>query len=131
DLMAFLVSLTGERRAGIAETAWSHRPEKMRLRFVKQDGKPYRGAVVLAPAGDLLPDGGAAPSLRSLSPLHATPDAEGWVTVAPPFATHFAIGLPGANLRPTSGDLVPDTCREGVLTLEPGLSHHAQRGGRG
>jgi cytochrome c peroxidase len=128
DLVAFLVALTGETRAGLAKSAWSHRPETMRLRFLQKDGKPYRGAVVLTPAGDPLPSDASASSPRSFAPRHATPDAEGWVTVAPPPATHFEVGLPGSNLRPASGDLVPDTCREAVLTLEPGGSLGMVRG---
>jgi cytochrome c peroxidase len=131
DLVAFLVSLTGETRAGLATTEWSRRPEKMRLRFVNQDGTPYRGAVALAPAGDPIPAGGPSRAPSASAPFHVTTDAEGWVETPPPSTTHLSVRVLGANLRPVGGDFVPDTCREGVLTLEPGTPHLAGHGGGG
>jgi hypothetical protein len=113
DLVAFLQSLTGSTRAGLAAKAWSQRTDRMRLRFLDAKGAPYSGTVVLAPAGDVLPCARPEPE----KPLHLTPDEQGWVELAPFATTHVGIDLPGGNLRPLSGDCVPDTCREGTLTV--------------
>jgi cytochrome c peroxidase len=119
DLVAFLGALTGETRAGLATEAWSRRPEKIRLRLLAPGGAPYAGPVVLTPAGDAVPSSEGSPERA----LHLLPDAEGWVEAAPPPTTHFAVSLPGANLRPAAGPFVPDTCREGTVALEAGPPH--------
>jgi cytochrome c peroxidase len=120
DLVAFLCSLTGETRAGLATTAWKHRTARMRLRLVDKAGAPWRGRVAVSSAGDVVPAAGpAAPK----APLYLTPDADGWIEVTTPATTHVAVAVPGTNLRPMSGEFVPDTCSEAVLTIEPGIPH--------
>jgi cytochrome c peroxidase len=113
DLVAFLNALTGERRAGLAETAWTARTTTMRLKFVDTKGAPSRSVVALAPGGDVLPS--AKPSPTTL--VYRTPDIDGWITVEPFATTHVRVTIPGTDLRPVSGELVPDTCEEGVLVL--------------
>jgi cytochrome c peroxidase len=115
DLVAFLGSLTGETRAGLAPTAWSRRAAKVRLRLVDPKGEPWLGRVAVAPAGDVLP-GAAAPR----TPVYRTPDADGWIEVSMPATTHLSVTVPGTNHRVRSGEFVPDTCEEAVLTIEPG-----------
>jgi hypothetical protein len=116
DLVAFLVSLTGETRAGLAKTAWARRAPRIRLRLVDPAGDPWRAPVAVAPAGDVLP---AAPA-AARAPVYRTPDAEGWIEVPTPPTTHVAVSVPGTGFRPRDGGFVPDTCEEAVLTIEPG-----------
>ena len=113
DLVAFLNALTGRSRAGLAESAWSQRAARMRLRLLDVKGEPYTGPVAVAPAGDPLPVAAAQP----VTPLHLQPDADGWIEVTPFATTHVSVDVPGANLRPVAGGFVPDTCREGTLHL--------------
>jgi cytochrome c peroxidase len=113
DLVAFLNSLTGERRAGLAESAWNQRAVSMRLKFVDRKGAPLRTPVALSPGGDVLPTATPDP----VTPVYVTPDIDGWIEIAPFAATHVKLAFPGTELRAASGELVPDTCQEGVLTL--------------
>lgn len=115
DLVAFLCALTGDTRAGLATSAWSRRAERIRLRLIDKGGILYRGSVALSPAGDAVP----APAPDGATPRHATPDVDGWIEFRPFASTHVRVTFPGTNLHPASGDLVPDTCHEATLTLEP------------
>jgi cytochrome c peroxidase len=127
DLVAFLNSLTGATRAGLATSAWSQRADRMRLRLVDLKGEPYCGPVAVAPAGDPLPTSTPQP----VTPLHLQPDAQGWIELTPFAATHVSIDVPGANLRAASGGFVPDTCREGTVTLTNQPSNRVRTTGRG
>jgi cytochrome c peroxidase len=117
DLVAFLSALTGETRAGMAESAWSKRADRIRVRVLQKDGTPYRNTVAIFPAGDVVP------AHEPPAPRHLTPDAEGWIEFRPFASTHVRLSFPGTHLRPTSGEWIPDTCREGTLTLEPAPTH--------
>ena len=81
------------------------------------------GRVAVSPAGDVVPTGNAAGPAAPKAPLYLTPDADGWIEVTTPQTTHVAVAVPGTNLRPMSGEFVPDTCSEAVLTIEPGVPH--------
>ena len=113
DLVAFLESLTGDRRPGLAPTAWSRRASETRLSFLDADEKPLAGlAVTLVPAGDVLP-GYSAPEAE---PRRLTTGRDGSLVFAPPHATHVRVVLAG-GLYPSDGALVPDTCREGRVRV--------------
>ena len=112
DLVAFLESLTSDRRPGLAATAWGRRAEETRLEFVDAAGKPLAGqAVALVPAGDVLP--GFAPAAKVWA---RTTGADGSLTFTAPYSTHVRILLPD-GLSPAGGDLVPDTCRRAVVVV--------------
>jgi hypothetical protein len=114
ELVAFLVSLTGGTRAGRASFAWSERAPRMRLRILdKAKGVPSRLVVALAPGGDALPSERPDPVV----PVYVTPDADGWIELVPFASTHVRVTVPGTDLKPASGELVPDTCTEGTLLL--------------
>jgi hypothetical protein len=108
DLVAFLTSLSSERRPGLAPSRWSQRAEKTTLEFVDADAKPLVGfRVALVPAGDVLPGF----ERREAAERALETDENGRVAFTPPHATHTRILLPD-GLVPAGGDLVPDTCRD-------------------
>ena len=113
DLVAFLETLQGETRPGLADQPLSQRATETRLRFVDHDGKPLVGMTVgLVPVGDTLPaEAPKAPLPRSL-----VTDGKGWITFAPGKTTHVHLRLPGA-LRPVGGPLVPDVCEKSTVHL--------------
>jgi hypothetical protein len=97
----------------LAATAWNQRAHAMRLKFVDAKGAPVRSVVALTPGGDVL----ATQIPDPVSPIYRTPDIDGWIEVVPFAATHVKLTFPGTDLRPASGELVPDTCEEGVLVV--------------
>jgi cytochrome c peroxidase len=113
DLVAFLESLTGDERPGTAPRAWHARAERQRVRLLDARRRPLAGLeVALAPEGDILPiddaSRGATPTVES--------DAEGWIEFAPSCRTHVRLGLP-EGLLPEGGPLIPDACREAVVSV--------------
>jgi cytochrome c peroxidase len=113
DLVAFLESLSGEVRPGLAPEPWSARAELTRLRFLDGERRPMPGlAVRVVPAGDTLP--GDVPCASR--PLELTTDERGWIQYAPPMRTHVRLVLP-ESLEPVGGDLVPDTCHRADVVL--------------
>jgi hypothetical protein len=85
----------------------------MRLKLVDKQGAPVRSIVAVEPGGDVLPSTAPDP----VTPRYLTPDIDGWIEVQPFASTHVKVSLPGSDVKPVSGELVPDTCAEGVLTL--------------
>jgi cytochrome c peroxidase len=109
DLVAFLESLTGEERAGLAPVAWSARAERTRVRVLLGNGKPLAGLpLTLEAAGDPLPGGEAMAEYR-----HVRTDAEGWFEFEPFQSTHASVTDGSTLLR----DLIPDTCRETTIRV--------------
>lgn len=113
DLVAFMESLTGDERPGLAKKAWSKRALKTRLRFVDAEGRPLeRMAVRIQPEGDPIPvrrpDDGR--------PLEADTNSGGWIRYAPPATTHARIVLPD-GIVPVGGALVPDTCESATVEV--------------
>jgi hypothetical protein len=105
DLVAFLESLTGEVRPGLAPTVWRARARETTLKFVDGRGRPVRDlAVTLRPEGDTLP--GDMPRTSPVRRL--VTDRAGRVTFRPPFRTHTRLVLED-GLPVDGGALVPDT----------------------
>ena len=112
DLVAFLESLTSERRPGLAERAWGRRATSTRLQFVDADEKPLAGlAVTFTPAGDL-----ATPKAGRAAPFVRTTDAHGRLEFPVTSHTHVRMELPN-GLAVRGGAWVPDTCREAKLVV--------------
>jgi hypothetical protein len=108
DLVAFLESLTGASRPGVARRTWYARADRTRVRIVDGRGLARGGAPVeLLPAGDVLPGAKDADFEEQV----VVADAEGWIEFAPFLRTHVAVSLRGELLG-----VVPDTCAEAVLT---------------
>ena len=130
DLVAFLRSMTGEVRPGLAPSAWSRRAARTTLRFVNGVGVAIpEMPVTVEPAGDTLPG-----DLPLSSPtLHLVTGQDGKISFAPPSRTHVRLVLPG-DLVPLGGPFVPDTCTTAdiqipiagrctvVVTLPPGVA---------
>ncbi|MGH7162373.1 MAG: cytochrome c peroxidase, partial [Planctomycetota bacterium] len=86
DLVSFLQSLTGGRRAGLASDGWT-RPSRTQLRIVDVQGRPVSGLTVeIHPCGDRIAD---AP--RRSPPAAAVTDSKGWIVFAFPPATHVRL----------------------------------------
>ncbi|MHC5011452.1 MAG: cytochrome-c peroxidase [Planctomycetota bacterium] len=113
DLVAFLESLTGEVRPGLASTVWKPHADRTELRFVDATGVPMVGLdVTLLPAGDTLPG-----DMPRTSPVqHLETDGSGRIEYAPPFRTHVRLMLPD-DLPITGGTHVPDTCRKADIVV--------------
>jgi cytochrome c peroxidase len=113
DLVAFLESLTGEVRSGLAPTVWRARARETTVRFVDGFGHPMAGMEVeVVPAGDTLPG-----DLPLTSPTRrCTTDDDGRIEFVPPFRTHARLVLP-EGLEPVGGTLVPDTCAHAEVIL--------------
>ena len=113
DLVAFLESLTSDRRPGLARAPWGRRAAETRLTFVDADGRPLAGtAVTLVTAGDVLPGFAVAEA----EPRRLTTGEDGSLVFTPPHATHVRLRLEG-GLVPAGGDLVPDTCQSAVVVV--------------
>lgn len=113
DLVAFLESLDGDERPGLAADLGPARSERTRVRLVDARRRPLAGwAVDLVPEGDRLP----GPQERVDGPRHVTTDADGVFSFSPGLTTHMRLGLPD-HLVPLGGALVPDTARDVVLTV--------------
>ncbi len=110
DLVAFLKSLSGDVRPGLASKAWQKRAKKTTLQFIDWNHKPLRGLVVtVKPVGDPLP--GTAGTRRVM-----TTDAKGKIEFEHGATTHTELGLP-EDLIPVGGPLVPDTCRNAKVRV--------------
>lgn len=106
DLVAFLESLTSDRRPGHADVLWDARSDRIALRLVDDRGRPLAGwELELVPAGDTLPGTSTA------TPVAVRTDDEGRAVAAVPATTHLQVVLPH-GLRPVGGGLLPDTARD-------------------
>lgn len=113
DLVAFLETLTGDARPGLAAEPLPLRARSTKLRFVDARGRALAGlSVRLVPEGDVLPSETAA---RKGTQTVVT-DRRGWIEVAPSDRTHLRVLLPD-GLPIEGGALVPDSCRKAVLRV--------------
>lgn len=113
DLVAFLESLTGDARPGLAAEPLPLRADVSRVRILDARGRALAGLRVrLVPEGDVLPaEQRGLPGERM-----ATTDAKGWIRFVPSDRTHVRIVLPD-GLPITDGALIPDTCRKTSLRV--------------
>lgn len=112
DLVAFLGTLQGATRPGLADRLWRVRPTEQALRFVDAKGRPMAGlAVGLVSAGDVLPGGKSGDRRETL-----ITDAKGFIRFMPPHRTHTLLDLPD-GLVPAGGFMVPDTCRKADVVV--------------
>ncbi len=112
DLVAFLTSLTGETRPGLATKRWSKRARRTRLKFVDPTGKPLgKLPVMLVPVGDGVPE-----TRTDDARLELLTDATGAVHFKPGARTHTRVVLPD-ELPLVGGELVPDTCRTAEIVV--------------
>ena len=109
-IVEFLRSLSSDARPGLATKAWKARATSASLTLRDAKGEPLaRRPVRIVPAGDALPGGpGDVQTLES--------DASGVVRYAVPPSTHVKVVV-DEGLEIVGGDLVPDTCREAVLSI--------------
>ncbi len=113
DLRAFLASLDGHERAGLARPGYRARVPEQALRLIDGRGRPLAGLKVrLLAAGDRLP----GLTERRAGRHEAETDADGWIHVPGPPTTHWQVDLPG-GVEPEGGALVPDTCRRATLRV--------------
>lgn len=113
DLVAFLHTLSGAERPGLAKRAWKLRAATTRLTFEDERGRPLVNMpVVLMPEGDVLPiEQGDADGRMEL-----VTDEKGRIEYVPFARTHTRVTLP-LGLQARSGNLVPDCVRKAVLTV--------------
>jgi cytochrome c peroxidase len=111
DLVAFLESLTGDERAGLAAPT-ADRPKQLRVRVVDANAKPRAGAVVtLVPAGDRLR--GAPAKIKSVT---GKTNDDGVAALTWPMTTHVRVET--AGLDSALASLVPDwTAAVDVVTI--------------
>ncbi len=116
DLVAFLESLTGDVRPGLAVEPLPLRADVTRLRFVDARGRALAGLRVrLVPEADVLPaEKRVVAGERSI-----TTDAKGWIRFEPSDRTHMRLVLPD-GLPVVGGALVPDTCRKATVRVPVG-----------
>ncbi len=117
DLVAFMESLSGDVRPGLAPTA-GRRADRIRLRVEDRAGKPVAGMRIVA-----TPDGDVVPAEGSMEPVTVVTDGNGVVTLDPGPRTHLRLSLPG-GLRPQQGAWIPDTC--GFLRLRVPVAGQAR-----
>ncbi len=90
DLVAFLESLSGSERPGVADTPWTARAENAGVRLVDRTGAPLRNVTVrVTGAGDVAWKG-ASPA-RAFS---CTTDERGWIDLPAIDHTHWRIEMP-------------------------------------
>jgi cytochrome c peroxidase len=112
DLVAFLQSLTSEKRPGGAERAWARRAQTTRLQFVDANEKPLAGlTVTFTAAGEP-----AAGKPERVAPFTRTTDEHGRLQFPVTAYTHVRMELPN-GLAVRGGAWVPDTCREAKLVV--------------
>ena len=112
DLVAFLASLRGGERPGLAASAWTARVRETALRFVDAAGRPLPAMKVrVVPEGDPLPNSGGV-----LVPADLVTDADGRLKFRTTNRTHVRLVLP-EELLPHGGALIPDTCPEAEVQL--------------
>ncbi len=123
DLVAFLESLTGDERPGLAKKAWHARASTSRLRLVDGKGKPLVGMPVrVLPVGDTLP----GDSRRTSMTVNLVSDGKGWIEYAPPAKTHVRLLLPN-GLTPEGRQPRPRHLQE-CRHRRPGERPHGDRG---
>jgi cytochrome c peroxidase len=92
DLVAFLESLTGDVRPGLAPASAMRAP-RLSIRVENLDGSPVvRRSVVVRPFGDRLECAAESPVA-----VHATTDSEGRATIDMPASTHVVVAVRGAD----------------------------------
>lgn len=112
DLIAFLKTLEGHERPGLAKKAWKRRAAKTRLRIVQGDVPVADIDVKLIPVGD--PQPLAKP--RSGKTLTLRTDSNGEVVFTPAATTHMRVVLPD-DIPVLNNALVPDTCRNATMKV--------------
>lgn len=118
DLVAFLGTLEGSERPGLAKTAWSIRPKQQRLRFVSPSGKLLKGLpVTLTPRGDFILDKGMSPEDVSRDPISLEVErADGYLQFDTPLWTHTQVSIDGGLVN-AAIPLVPDTVKSTKITV--------------
>lgn len=116
DLVAFLESLSGAERPGLARTVWPQRAARTTLRLLDRayrDPQPIANTtVLLIEEGDILPVEGAKTTTQS----RVRTDADGYLTFEPGRRTHVRVRVLGDD-DPHGGVLVPDSCRRASVAL--------------
>lgn len=113
DLVAFLESLSGTQRPGLATEVWAQRARKTKLTFVDAAGLPMKGLdVKLVPVGDVVP----SRSKASEDALALTTNRQGQLRYAPGARTHMRVVLP-EGVPVLDGDLVPDSCKGAAVRV--------------
>lgn len=112
DLVAFLESLTGEERVGLAPRP-RYRPDETRVQIRDLHGEPLADRVVrVIPAGDRLRGTDAMPE-----PFEVTTDAWGRVAFEFPLSTQVRLETDGYEIGLSR--LIPDWSRKVDLTATP------------
>ncbi len=113
DLVAFLETLTGDERPGLANAAWSRRAPRTTITILHGD-TPMKGVDVrLVPVGDVVP----VPRKKGEEPdgtLTLRTDQQGKIRYRPRGRTHMRVVLPD-ELPTLNSPLVPDTCRKATI----------------
>lgn len=112
DLVAFLESLSGETRPGLATKPWGKRARQVTVQLVDTTGEPVSKVPVrLVPVGDVVPD-------RKVSgdAVERVTDVRGQIRFKPGDRTHMRLVLP-EGLPVPSGSLVPDCCKTAKVVL--------------
>lgn len=113
DIVAFLHTLSGDERPGLAKRPWKLRAGTTRLTFQDERGRPLVNMpVVLMPEGDVLPREQGERDGR----IELVTDEKGRIEYVPFARTHTRVTLP-LGLEARSGNLVPDCVRKAVMTV--------------
>ncbi len=114
DLVAFLESLSGEERPGLATKVWRRRVNTTRVVVSTSRGKPLGLArVELTPEGDTLPVGKTVPRHVRI----ARTDEDGVLEFDSGDRTHTRLRLVN-DTDPFGGALIPDTSRQAFVELD-------------
>ncbi|MDF1701134.1 MAG: cytochrome c peroxidase [Planctomycetota bacterium] len=113
DLVAFLESLSGDERPGLAKTRWKSRAASTKL-TIMQGKVPLRDVdVKLVPVGDPIPARLKAGEDPDGSIVLRTNSA-GVIRFKPRGRTHMRVVLPD-DIPTINSPLIPDTCRAATI----------------
>ncbi len=122
DLVAFLESLEGETRAGLATKRWSRRARNTTLRFVDANDNALKSMKVsLVPVGDEVPGkripGSKVPGMEGGDDrIDCVTSRQGTVRFAVGLRTHMRVVLP-EEMSMKGGELIPDTCKDAKIVV--------------
>jgi len=113
DLVAFLESLTGDERPGLAKRAWSARAKRTTITFLSGETPLADIDVKLVPVGDPIPTrlkNGESPDAT----ITLRTNRLGRISYTPRGRTHMRVVLPD-DIPTKNSALIPDTTRRATI----------------
>ena len=113
DLVAFLESLTGDERPGLAKKAWSRRASVTKVTILHGTTPLADVDVKVVPVGDPVPIR-AKKGQEPDGALVLRTNRQGQIRFSPGGRTHMRVVLP-EDIPTTNSTLIVDTCREATI----------------